>query len=67
MSFFDEERNDGLPDAEEIALQIAAEAMAKLFHALTKAGLAPQEAAALTAAYVSQNMPHQGQGPTDGS
>lgn len=61
---FDEE---GMKSESEIALEALATSVVQMYRAFKKEGLSPQESAALTAAFVSQNMPIDMQGPQDGS
>lgn len=58
-------------DGEEVQMKVAFEFLANvavpMYKAILKGGLTPQEAAALTAAILSQNVPLPGQEPQDGS
>lgn len=58
---------EGMADAAEIAFEAMAQIMAPVYRALKRQGLSAQESAALTAAFVAQNMPVDLQGPQDGS
>lgn len=61
---FDE---DGLANGMDIAFESMAGIMISMYKALKRHGLSAQEAAALTAAFIAQNMPVDLQGPQDGS
>lgn len=54
-------------DEDRIAIEHMAGVMATFYKAFKKAGLPSQEAAALTAACMAQNMPQDLEGPRDGS
>jgi hypothetical protein len=58
---------DGNEMERDVAVAMAAEIMVPIFKALEAKGLSPQEAAALTAALMAQNMPFPQQGPQEGS
>lgn len=54
-------------DEQRIVAEEAAKLLVPLFKAFVSQGLQPQEAAALTAAIMAQNMPLPPIGPMDGS
>lgn len=61
------ENMEGDFDEQKIALQMAAEFLVPMFKTFVEKGLSPQEAAALTAAIMSQGMPIPPVGPQEGS
>lgn len=67
----DEDENifneEGMPNADEIAMETYASMVAALYRSLKAQDLTVQEAASLTAALISHSMPAELRGPRDGS